>query len=82
MIFFEKMLSLGLKKKQTYELLEALNKIHNALCSLDEDSLVKLKEIGSLDKLYEIYLDCDKTCKKISLKKLTKKVKYVCRRSS
>jgi hypothetical protein len=66
--FFDRMLSLGLKKKQTCELLDALNKLHNALCSLDESSLEKLQNLGGLDNLYDFYLSCDNTCKRIKLK--------------
>jgi hypothetical protein len=61
---------LGIAETRISSLIEALSQLHQSLSLLDDENIEKLQQIGSLDKLFDMYLQSCKVSKKISLRKL------------
>jgi hypothetical protein len=67
--FYSKLLELGIAETRIPSIIQGLDKLHSSLSSLDDENLEKLKNIGSLDKLFDLYISLTFS-KPISIRRL------------
>lgn len=67
--FYQMMVDLGISKTRIPDLIEGLNAVYKSLSLMDDENIERLKNIGGLDNLFELYLRCCNQSKQISLRK-------------
>jgi hypothetical protein len=70
--FYQMMVEIGIAETRIESLIEGLNSIYRALSLMDDENLERLKQIGGLDNLFELYLRCCKQSKQITLRQYRK----------
>jgi len=67
--FSQRLREAGISDTRIPEFIEALQKVYNALSVMDEETLSKLKNIGDLEYLFELYMMSCSHTRKIKLGK-------------